>query len=89
MPAWWTTVRVFSTITSHAEALEAREDVGRPLGLPLRPLGNQPVFALRFDWRSRPATRQPVYLVDDDDVDLAGADVVQQLLKVGSVDPPE
>ena len=33
--------------------------------------------------------RQPVYLVNDDDIDLAGADVVQQLLKVGSVDPPE
>jgi hypothetical protein len=26
-------------------------------------------------------SRQPVYLVDDDDVDLAGADVVQQSLE--------
>jgi hypothetical protein len=32
--------------------------------------------------------RQPVYLVDDDDVDLAGADVVQQSLEVGSVSRP-
>ena len=32
--------------------------------------------------------RQPVYLVDDDDVDLAGADVVQQPLEVGSVSRP-
>ena len=36
-------------ITSNAEAREAREDVGRPLGLPLRPFANQPGFALRFD----------------------------------------
>jgi hypothetical protein len=32
-----------------AEAFEAGADVGRPLGLPLRPLGNQPGFALRFN----------------------------------------
>ena len=31
---------------------------------------------------------QPVYLVDDDDIDLAGADVVQQPLKVRSVGRP-
>ena len=31
---------------------------------------------------------QPVYLVDDDNVDLAGADVVQQSLEVGSVSRP-
>ena len=29
--------------------------------------------------------RQTIDLVDDDDVDLAGADIVQQLLKVGAV----
>ena len=33
-------------------------------------------------------SRQPVYLVDDDDVDLAGADVVQQPLKVRPVGRP-
>ena len=32
--------------------------------------------------------RQPVYLVNDDDIDLAGADVVQQPLKVRSVGRP-
>ena len=32
--------------------------------------------------------RQPVYLVDDDDVDLAGADVVQQPLEVRPVGRP-
>jgi len=38
--------------------------------------------------RERP--RKTVDLVDDDDVDLAGADVLQQLLKVGTVGgPPE
>ena len=31
---------------------------------------------------------QTVYLVDDDDVDLAGADVVQQPLEVGPVGRP-
>ena len=31
---------------------------------------------------------QTVDLVDDDDVDLAGADIVQQLLKVGTVSGP-
>jgi hypothetical protein len=35
-------------------------------------------------------SREPVYLVNDDDVDLPGANVVQQPLKAGrSVDPPE
>jgi hypothetical protein len=29
--------------------------------------------------------RQPVDLVDDDDINLAGANIVQQLLKVGAV----
>ena len=32
--------------------------------------------------------RQPVYLVDDDDVDLPGADVIQQSLKVRPVGRP-
>ena len=32
--------------------------------------------------------RQTVDLVDDDDVDLPGADVIQQLLKVGTVGGP-
>jgi hypothetical protein len=32
--------------------------------------------------------RQTVDLVDDDDVDLAGADIIQQLLKVGAVGGP-
>ena len=32
-----------------------------------------------------PAPRQAVDLVDDDDVDLPGADIVQQLLKVGTI----
>jgi hypothetical protein len=36
-------------------------------------------------WRSPPATRQAVNLVDDDDVDLPGADIVQQSLQVGTV----
>src|SRR5882757_9102199 len=36
--------------------------------------------------RQRP--RQTIDLVDDDDVDLAGADIVQQLLKVGTVGGP-
>src|SRR5882757_7852448 len=36
--------------------------------------------------RQRP--RQTIDLVDDDDVDLAGADIVQQLLKVRSVGGP-
>src|SRR6516225_6263625 len=43
------TVSLMSANTSNVEALGAREDVGRPLGLPLRPLGKQPGFALRFD----------------------------------------
>jgi len=34
--------------------------------------------------------RQTVDLVDDDDVDLPGANIIQQLLKVGAVGgPPE
>ena len=33
-------------------------------------------------------SRQPVYLIDDDDVDLAGADVVQQPLEVRPVGRP-
>jgi len=33
-------------------------------------------------------SRQPVYLVDDDDVDLAGANVVQQPLEVRPVGRP-
>jgi hypothetical protein len=33
-------------------------------------------------------SRQPVYLVDDDDVDLAGADVVKQSLEVRPVGRP-
>ena len=36
--------------------------------------------------RQRP--RQTVDLVDNDDVDLPGADIVQQLLKVGTVGGP-
>jgi hypothetical protein len=36
--------------------------------------------------RERP--RKTVDLVDNDDVDLAGADVLQQLLKVGTVGGP-
>ena len=36
--------------------------------------------------RQRP--RQAVDLVDDDDVNLPGADIVQQLLKVGAVGGP-
>jgi hypothetical protein len=28
---------------------------------------------------------QPIDLIDDDDVDLAGSDVVQQLLQVGTI----
>jgi hypothetical protein len=36
--------------------------------------------------RERP--RKTVDLVDNDDVDLAGADVLQQLLKVGTVGRP-
>ena len=32
--------------------------------------------------------RQTVDLVDDDDVDLAGADIVQQSLQVGTVGGP-
>jgi hypothetical protein len=30
-------------------------------------------------------SRQPVYLIDDDDVDLAGADVVKQSLEIRPV----
>jgi hypothetical protein len=33
--------------------------------------------------------RQAVDLVDDDDVNLPGTDIVQQSLQVRSVDPPE
>ena len=33
-------------------------------------------------------SRQPVYLVDDDDVDLAGANIVQQPLEVRPVGRP-
>ena len=36
--------------------------------------------------RQRP--RQAVDLVDDDDVNLAGADIIQQSLKVGAVGGP-
>ena len=36
--------------------------------------------------RERP--RKTVDLVDNDDVDLAGADVLQQLLKVGTIGGP-
>jgi hypothetical protein len=36
--------------------------------------------------RQRP--RQAVNLVDDDDVNLAGADIIQQFLKVGAVGGP-
>ena len=32
--------------------------------------------------------RQPVDLVDDNDVNLPGADIIQQLLKVGAVGGP-
>jgi hypothetical protein len=32
--------------------------------------------------------RQAVDLVDDDDIDLSGADIVQQLLQVGSIGGP-
>jgi hypothetical protein len=38
-------VRVFSTRTSKAEPCEVREVAGRPPGLPLRPLQNQPGFS--------------------------------------------
>ena len=33
-------------------------------------------------------SRQPVHLIDDNDVDLSGTDVVQQPLKVGPVGRP-
>ena len=33
-------------------------------------------------------SRQTVDLVDDDDVDLPGANIIQQLLKVGAVGGP-
>jgi hypothetical protein len=36
--------------------------------------------------RQRPC--QTIDLVDDDDVDLPGADIVQQLLKVGAIGGP-
>jgi len=36
------TESVFSTNTSNPEPLETRDALGRPLRLPLRPLGNQP-----------------------------------------------
>src|SRR5260370_614675 len=38
------TESVFSTNTSNPEPLETRDALGRPLRLPLRPLGNQPGF---------------------------------------------
>jgi hypothetical protein len=38
------TVRVLSTNTSKGELVFSRAPLGRPLGLPLRPLGNQPGF---------------------------------------------
>jgi hypothetical protein len=33
-------------------------------------------------------SRQPIDLVDDDDINLAGADIVQQVLKIGAVSGP-
>jgi hypothetical protein len=37
-------VTVFSSTTSNADASKARDEVGRPPGLPLRPLRNLPEF---------------------------------------------
>lgn len=44
------TVRVFSINTSNAEPFGAREVFGRPLGLPLRPLANQPGLRAEREW---------------------------------------